>query len=131
MEVPKRRAEGAGGRSLRDPPREDLVQHDSRRVHIASLVDWQAGKDLGTYSYAEHMAQLDKDGSLDHLDFEYLRESGAAVVGDPDRCVELAERYQASGCDLLLCLVNPYKIEHEAVMKSIELMGKHVLPAFA
>src|SRR5439155_12873081 len=25
--------------------------------HIGSLVDWQAGKDLGTYSYAEHMAQ--------------------------------------------------------------------------
>src|SRR5207244_2295310 len=60
--------------------------------HIGSLVDWQAGKDLGTYSYAGHMAQLDKDGSLDHLDFEYLRESGSAVVGDPDRCVELAER---------------------------------------
>jgi alkanesulfonate monooxygenase SsuD/methylene tetrahydromethanopterin reductase-like flavin-dependent oxidoreductase (luciferase family) len=76
------------------------------------------------------MAQLDKDGSLDHLDFEYLRESGAAVVGDPDRCVELAERYQASGCDLLLCLVNPYKIPHEKVMRSIELLGERVIPQF-
>jgi alkanesulfonate monooxygenase SsuD/methylene tetrahydromethanopterin reductase-like flavin-dependent oxidoreductase (luciferase family) len=99
--------------------------------HIGSLVDWQAGKDLGTYSYAEHMAQLDKDGSLDHLDFEYLRESGSAVVGDPDRCVELAERYQAAGCDLLLCLVNPYKIPHEKVMRSIELLGERVIPQFS
>src|SRR5439155_25089264 len=82
------------------------------------------------YSYAEHMAQLDKDGSLDHLDFEYLRESGSAVVGDPDRCVELAERYQAAGCDLLLCLVNPYKIPHEQVMRSIELLGERVIPQF-
>jgi hypothetical protein len=30
-----------------------------------------------------------------------------------------------------MCLFNPYKIPHEDVMKSIELMGKHVLPAFA
>jgi len=26
--------------------------------------------------------------------------------------------------------VNPYKIPHEKVMQTIELMGKHVLPEF-
>ena len=52
-------------------------------------------------------------------------------MGDPDECVAAAKRYEAAGCDLLLCLVNPYNIPHEAVMQSIELMGKHVLPAFA
>ena len=46
------------------------------------------------------------------------------------RCVEIAERYAASGCDLLFCLVNPYKIPHRAVMRSIELMGEKVIPAF-
>jgi hypothetical protein len=35
-----------------------------------------------------------------------------------------------AGRDLLLCLVNPYNIPHEQVMRSIELLGKHVLPAF-
>jgi hypothetical protein len=40
------------------------------------------------------------------------------------------KRYQAVGCDLLMCLFNPYKIPHEAVMKSIELIGKHVIPEF-
>ena len=54
-----------------------------------------------------------------------------AVVGDPDECIETAKRYEAAGCDLLLCLVNPYKIPHEEVMQSIELLGKHVIPAFA
>ena len=73
---------------------------------------------------------IDKEGTLDQLNFEYLRESGSAVVGDPDRCVELAERYQAAGCDLLLCLVNPYKIPHEKVMRSIELLGERVIPQF-
>jgi hypothetical protein len=32
--------------------------------------------------------------------------------------------------DLLLCLVNPYKVEHEAVMQTIELMGEKVIPHF-
>ena len=43
---------------------------------------------------------------------------------------ELTERYEAVGVDLLLSLVNPYKIAHEQVMQTIELMGQHVIPAF-
>ena len=41
------------------------------------------------------------------------------------------KRYEAAGCDLLLCLVNPYNIPHEQVMQSIELLGKEVIPAFS
>jgi hypothetical protein len=33
-----------------------------------------------------------------------------------------------AGVDLLLCLVNPYKVPHETVMRTIEIMGKHVIP---
>ena len=32
--------------------------------------------------------------------------------------------------DLLLCLVNPYKVPHDKVMQTIELMGKEVIPEF-
>jgi alkanesulfonate monooxygenase SsuD/methylene tetrahydromethanopterin reductase-like flavin-dependent oxidoreductase (luciferase family) len=99
-------------------------------THIASLSDWMAGKDLGTYSYAEQLKTVVDAGGLAHLDFDFLRDSGSAVVGDPDRCVEIARRYEAAGCDLLLCLVNPYKIPHAKVMRSIELMGERVLPKF-
>ena len=52
-------------------------------------------------------------------------------MGDPDACIAAAKRYEAMGCDLLLCLVNPYNIPHDKVMQSIELMGKYVLPEFA
>ena len=54
-----------------------------------------------------------------------------AVVGDPAECIETPKRYEAAGCDLLLCLVNPYNIPHDKVMQSIELLGKQVIPAFA
>jgi alkanesulfonate monooxygenase SsuD/methylene tetrahydromethanopterin reductase-like flavin-dependent oxidoreductase (luciferase family) len=97
---------------------------------IGSVAEWLEGKELGTYQYTAGPLQHDREGALEHLNFEYLRDSGSAVVGDPDRCVELAKRYEAAGCDLLLCLVNPYKIPHEQVMRSIELMGKHVIPEF-
>jgi alkanesulfonate monooxygenase SsuD/methylene tetrahydromethanopterin reductase-like flavin-dependent oxidoreductase (luciferase family) len=98
--------------------------------HIASLADWMEGQDLGTYSYAEALRSVRESGGLDHLSFDFLKDSGSAVVGDPDRCIEIAKRYEVAGCDLLLCLVNPYKIPHEKVMQSIELLGTRVLPEF-
>jgi hypothetical protein len=48
----------------------------------------------------------------------------------PDRCIEIAERYRAAGCDLLLRLVNLYKMQHEKVVRSIELLGERVIPQF-
>ena len=74
---------------------------------------------------------LFRSGSLDLLSLEYLVDAGACVLGTPDQCVEACKRYEAAGVDLLLCLVNPYKIPHEKVMQTIDLMGTHVIPAFA
>jgi alkanesulfonate monooxygenase SsuD/methylene tetrahydromethanopterin reductase-like flavin-dependent oxidoreductase (luciferase family) len=98
---------------------------------IATLADWMKGKDLGTYRYASDMAAMRDAGALDELTFDYIRDTGAAMVGDPDRCIEIGERYAASRCDMLFCLVNPYKIPHDRVMRSIELLGEKVIPAFS
>jgi alkanesulfonate monooxygenase SsuD/methylene tetrahydromethanopterin reductase-like flavin-dependent oxidoreductase (luciferase family) len=99
---------------------------------IASVADMQAdrGEDLGTYSYAADLKSVADDGSLDLLSLEYLQESGACVLGTPDDCIETCKRYEAAGVDQLLCLVNPYKIPHEAVMQTIQMMGEHVIPEF-
>jgi len=88
----------------------------------------QFQKDLGTYHYTADMEQVQKEKLTDALTFDYIKEAGAAMVGDPDRCIEIAKRYEAAGCDLLFCLANPYKMTHEQVMASIELLGKHVIP---
>jgi alkanesulfonate monooxygenase SsuD/methylene tetrahydromethanopterin reductase-like flavin-dependent oxidoreductase (luciferase family) len=68
---------------------------------------------------------------LDLLSLEYLVDSGACVLGTPEQCLDACKRYEAAGVDLLLCLVNPYKVSHEAVMQTIELMGTEVIPHFA
>ncbi len=104
--------------------------------HIASLAEWMqeggaGATELGNYAYAGEALDRQQSGVTSMLTMDYLWDSGAAVVGDPDRCIELAKRYEAIGCDLLFCLLNPYKISHEEVMRSIELMGTHVIPAFA
>jgi alkanesulfonate monooxygenase SsuD/methylene tetrahydromethanopterin reductase-like flavin-dependent oxidoreductase (luciferase family) len=98
---------------------------------IATVAEWLEGRDLGSYDYAGDVDKMKRDGLLEQVTMDFLIESGSAVVGGPERCIEIAERYRKAGCDLLLCLVNPYKIPHEQVMRSIELLGTRVLPAFA
>ena len=52
-------------------------------------------------------------------------------AGHSRQGIEACRQYEAAGVDLLLCLVNPYKVPHESVMQTIELMGTEVIPAFA
>ena len=73
---------------------------------------------------------LERPDRLNALTFDYIKDTGAAMIGNPDRCTEIAKRYEAAGCDLLFCLVNPYDIGHDEVMNSIEHIGKYVIPEF-
>jgi alkanesulfonate monooxygenase SsuD/methylene tetrahydromethanopterin reductase-like flavin-dependent oxidoreductase (luciferase family) len=99
---------------------------------IGSVAEWMAerNQDLGNYGYAGDLRRIDDEGLLDLLSFEYLVDSGACVVGTPDDCAAMCRRYEEAGVDLLLCLVNPYKIPHDTVMQTIELMGTEVIPRF-
>jgi alkanesulfonate monooxygenase SsuD/methylene tetrahydromethanopterin reductase-like flavin-dependent oxidoreductase (luciferase family) len=97
---------------------------------IATVADYSRKfrEDLGTYYYTDDVKKLGESGALDSINFDYIKEAGAAMVGSPDRCIEIAKRYEAAGCDLLFCLLNPYNIPHEQVMNSIEHLGKYVIP---
>jgi alkanesulfonate monooxygenase SsuD/methylene tetrahydromethanopterin reductase-like flavin-dependent oxidoreductase (luciferase family) len=50
------------------------------------------------------------------------------IVGDPDQCIEKMKTYESLGVDQLLCYMQFGDLDHDAIMKSIELIGKHVLP---
>lgn len=60
-----------------------------------------------------------------------MMRNNSVIAGDPDEVVERAKQYEEAGVDQLLCLLNPYDIPHEKVIETIELVGRHVLPAFA
>ncbi|MBW3661668.1 MAG: LLM class flavin-dependent oxidoreductase [Actinobacteria bacterium] len=50
------------------------------------------------------------------------------IVGDPDQCIEKMKTYESLGVDQLLCYMQFGDLDHDAIMRSIELIGKHVLP---
>jgi alkanesulfonate monooxygenase SsuD/methylene tetrahydromethanopterin reductase-like flavin-dependent oxidoreductase (luciferase family) len=93
---------------------------------IGTLAAWQEGRDLGSYSYAQALRDLDvRDVTFDSLDA-----MDAVIVGDPEQCIRKVKRYREAGCDQLLCLMQPYAIPPDKVMASIDLFGRYVIPAF-
>jgi alkanesulfonate monooxygenase SsuD/methylene tetrahydromethanopterin reductase-like flavin-dependent oxidoreductase (luciferase family) len=50
------------------------------------------------------------------------------IVGTPDECIEKFMKYEDAGVDQVLCYLNFGYVPHEAVCKSIELLGKYVIP---
>ena len=66
---------------------------------------------------------LDGDVPIDHF-----HAADMIVVGDPERCFEKMCHYADLGVDELICYVQFGYHSHESVMRSIELIGKEVLP---
>ena len=52
------------------------------------------------------------------------------MAGDPESCINAVKLHEATGVDQVQFLMATETIGHEQVMKSIELFGKHVIPAF-
>ena len=99
---------------------------------ITSVAAWleEMKQELGTYDYLGEIEKMVREGMHEMLNFEYLTNENAVIVGDPKEVVERCRAYEDAGVDLLLCLLNPYKVPHDKVMQTIELMGKHVIPKF-
>jgi len=62
--------------------------------------------------------------------FEELDAEDMVIVGDVDHVIRKVEKYKAAGLDHLLSLMQVDRVQHPAVMKSIELFAKHVMPRF-
>ena len=52
------------------------------------------------------------------------------VAGNPDTCIQSVKRHEEIGVDQTILLMQCDQIPHEKVMRSIELFGKEVIPAF-
>jgi alkanesulfonate monooxygenase SsuD/methylene tetrahydromethanopterin reductase-like flavin-dependent oxidoreductase (luciferase family) len=52
------------------------------------------------------------------------------LIGDPDHCIRKIEKYEKAGFQRLLCLMQSGRLEHQHIIKSLELFGKHVIPHF-
>ena len=58
--------------------------------------------------------------------FETLVEQDVVAIGDPDEVLRVARRYEAAG--FFLAIANFGGLPHKRVLRSMELMARHVLP---
>jgi alkanesulfonate monooxygenase SsuD/methylene tetrahydromethanopterin reductase-like flavin-dependent oxidoreductase (luciferase family) len=62
---------------------------------------------------------------------ELLEPLDSVIIGDPDQCAVKMRRYADIGTDRLLCLMQYGAVPHDAVMRSIRLLGEYIIPSFA
>ncbi len=62
---------------------------------------------------------------------EVLEALDSVVIGDPDHCRAKLEAYKTIGTDRMMCLMQFGAIPHDAVLDSIALTGRHLIPHFA
>jgi alkanesulfonate monooxygenase SsuD/methylene tetrahydromethanopterin reductase-like flavin-dependent oxidoreductase (luciferase family) len=62
---------------------------------------------------------------------EVLETLDCVVIGDPDHCIDKIKGYRAIGVDRMMCMMQYGALAPEAVIRSIELAGRHCIPAFA
>ena len=73
---------------------------------------------------------LDKQAKGD-FDLTQFDKEDMVIVGTPDECLQKCLRYDEIGVDQLLCYLNFGYLPNEAVLESIELLGKYVIPELA
>jgi len=119
-------------------------------VHCADSL--QQAEDNGIWEsvawWYQHLAQFTIEWELPHLSkeeqdqvfpllkpmlegdipIETFHEADMVVVGDAERCYQKMKHYADLGCDSLICYVQFGYHSHESVMKTIEILGKEVLP---
>ena len=64
------------------------------------------------------------------MDADTLCDRGAIIGGDPESCIRTIKQFEDIGVDQLTMLIQTETVPHEQVVKSLEMFGKHVLPAF-
>ena len=62
--------------------------------------------------------------------YELLVEKSLIAFGSPEDVIRVARRYEQAGLTDFLAITNFGGLEHARVLRSMELLAKHVLPAF-
>jgi alkanesulfonate monooxygenase SsuD/methylene tetrahydromethanopterin reductase-like flavin-dependent oxidoreductase (luciferase family) len=53
-----------------------------------------------------------------------------AVCGNPETVCRIVAKWQSAGIDQMIFFLQAGRTSHEQVMKSIRLIGDHVIPRF-
>ena len=103
---------------------EHLLQNFSRYVDVKEITNGSVTQfDLsGGSALAQRI--------WEEFDAETICDRAIIVAGDPESCIKAVKIHEATGVDQIQFLMATETVPHEQVMKSIEMFGKHVIPAF-
>lgn len=91
--------------------------------YVAPPPSQQPVKTYELYSQTRKLAET--------ISWQQLLDAGAVICGNPDYCVERIQEISAKyGFTQLLCWTRLGGLDSRKVMKSMELMQKHVIPHF-
>ena len=76
------------------------------------------------YGYMAQMAEQEKYAG----DLDFLKESPICMLGTPDDFIERIQKLEKIGIDEVILLID--SVGHEKIMKSIDLVGRYVIPEF-
>ena len=95
---------------------------------LGSIVGEWRGQCIPGYEYYSHMSQQASDQA--EMDLAGLLDNGTYCIGDAEACIRTIKKYEAAGVDQLICFMQVGRVPHEKIMRSIELFGEKVIPAF-
>jgi alkanesulfonate monooxygenase SsuD/methylene tetrahydromethanopterin reductase-like flavin-dependent oxidoreductase (luciferase family) len=83
---------------------------------------------LYSYEYLRNLMAMDLDPK-DASDAQ-LKEHHMVAVGNPDEVVRKLENFQKAGLSQVICFKQAGRIPHANITRSIQRIGKYVLPYF-
>ncbi len=107
---------------------EHLVQNFARYIDVAEAPSSASGDTVANLDLSGGNALAQK--IWEEFDAATMAERGVIVAGDPEACIKGARLHQATSVDELQFLMATETVDHAAVMKSIEMFGRHVIPEF-
>ncbi len=95
---------------------------------LGSIVGEWRGRSIPGYEYYSQMSQQASDQA--EMDLNGLVGDGTYCLGDPEGCIRTIRKYEEAGVDQLICFMQAGRVPHEKIMRSIQLFGEKVIPAF-
>lgn len=86
-----------------------------------------AAKRAESYAYFDEVRKYEK--YLGDLDY-FLENTPGMMIGSPDYFIRTIKRLQGLGFEEIILRIDAQTIPHEALMRSIRLVGEHVIPEF-
>ena len=107
---------------------EHLAQNFSRYINVEAKIDAGNGSASPAFDLSGGSALAQR--IWEEFDADTMAERAIIVAGDPESCIKAAKVHEATGVDQLQFLMATETVGHQDAMKSIEMFGKHVIPAF-